>query len=91
MNVDLWAVILPVIVLGLLMYFGRSTARRSRIRTAADLTVIVDGVPRAEAMQARATLGEAGIATGMTSRSDDDVDVLVAPADVAAARDVLGG
>jgi hypothetical protein len=89
MNVNLWAVILPAIALGLLVLFGRSTTRRSHPQQASDLTVIVSDVPRAEAMQVRATLGEANIVTAMTARSDDDVDVLVSPDDAQAARDLL--
>lgn len=91
MSVDIWAAILPVIVLGLLVVFTHSTGRRSQGRVAAELTVIVAGVPRAQAMQVRATLGEAGIVTAMTGRSDDDVDVLVSRDEVNAARDALQG
>ncbi len=89
MSVNLLAVLLPIIALGLLVFFGRSTVRRPRSRVASDLTVVVTGVPSAQAMQVRATLGEANIATAMTSRSDNDVDVLVSHDDAQAAIDVL--
>jgi hypothetical protein len=89
MNVDLWAAVVPVIVLALLAFVTRWPGRRSHPGMPAHLTVIVAGVPRAEAMQVRATLGEAGIATAMTGRADNNVDVLVSQVDVEAARNRL--
>lgn len=53
------------------------------------LTVIVPGLPRQEAMEHRARLGEAGIRSSMSKRRDGRLDVLVFHGDADRARDVL--
>lgn len=53
------------------------------------LSVIVSGVPRQEAMQRRAVLGEAGIRSSMSKRRDGLLDVLVFHGDVDRARILL--
>lgn len=87
MNEDFWAVIIPVLVLGLLVFAMRSTSRPGRVRSG--LEVIVAGVSRLEAMELRAKLGEAGIRTSMAQRRNGDTDVLVFRDDLATALVVL--
>ena len=54
------------------------------------LTVVVRGVPRAEALQQRAVLGESRIRSSMSRRQDGTMDVLVFHADADRARSLLG-
>lgn len=90
-NVDFWAVIIPVAVLGLLVFVTRSTSRsrRGTIAGRGMLEVIVAGVTRIEAMEMRAKLGDAGIRTSMVQRRNGDTDVLVFRDDLATALVVL--
>ena len=100
MGADLPTVLILLVVVGLLLVvmrwtFRPSRARRGRPIDAADsadlgmLDVIVADVPRAEAMQLRAKLGEAGIRTSMSRRRNGDMDVLVFKDDAEAARALL--
>jgi hypothetical protein len=97
---DLPTVLILVVVVTLLVVVMRWTFRPSRPRRgrpvdAADspdlgmLDVIVADVPRAEALQLRAKLGEAGIRTSMSRRRNGDMDVLVFKDDAEAARALL--
>jgi hypothetical protein len=99
---DLPTLLILIVVLALLLFvmrwtFRPSRARRGRPVDAADspdlgmLDVIVADVPRAEAMQLRAKLGEAGIRTSMSRRRNGDMDVLVFKDDAEAARALLSG
>jgi hypothetical protein len=54
------------------------------------LTVVVSGVPRAEALHHRAVLGESSIRSSMSRRQDGTMDVLVFRADADRARILLG-
>jgi hypothetical protein len=54
------------------------------------LDVIAADLSRADAMQLRARLGEAGIRTSLSRRRNGDVDVLVFRDDAGRARDLLG-
>ena len=54
------------------------------------LTVISADLPRQEAMQRRAVLGDAGIRSSMSRRKDGGYDVLVFHADADTARMLLG-
>jgi hypothetical protein len=54
------------------------------------LTVVLTGLPRREALERRAALGEAGIRSSMSARRDGTMDVLVFRADADRARIVLG-
>lgn len=54
------------------------------------LTVIGSGLPRAEAMQYRGVLGEAGIRASTSKRRDGNFDVLVFQGDADKARILLG-
>jgi hypothetical protein len=75
--------------------FGSSRRRVVRPMDASDspalglLTVVVSAVPRAEALQRRATLGEFGIRSSMSRRRDGNMDVLVFHSDAERARAVL--
>ena len=100
MGADLPTLLILLVVLALLLVVMRWTFRPSRPRRgrpvdAADsadlgmLDVIVADVPRAEAMQLRAKLGEAGIRTSMSRRRNGDMDVLVFKDDAEAARALL--
>lgn len=102
MGADLATVLIMIVVLALLVLIMRWTfrpshPRRGRPVDAADspdlgmLDVIVADVPRDEAMQLRAKLGEAGIRTSMSRRRNGDMDVLVFKDDAATARAVLSG
>jgi hypothetical protein len=53
------------------------------------LTVVVPGLPRQQAMEHRARLGEAGIRSSMSKRRDGRLDVLVFHGDAEQARAVL--
>jgi hypothetical protein len=53
------------------------------------LTVIASGLARADALQRRAVLGEAGIRSSMSRRRDGTMDVLVFGADAERARALL--
>jgi hypothetical protein len=55
------------------------------------LDVIAADLARDDALQVRATLGEAGIRTSISRRRNGDVDVLVFHDDAARARALLGG
>jgi len=99
---DLPTLLILIVVLALLLFVMRWTFRPSRARQgrpvdAADsadlgmLDVIVADVPRAEALQLRAKLGEAGIRTSMSRRRNGDMDVLVFKDDAEAARTLLSG
>lgn len=54
------------------------------------LTVIASALPRQQAMERRAQLGEAGIRSSMSKRRDGRLDVLVFHGDADRARAVLG-
>jgi hypothetical protein len=98
---DLPTLVLLLVVLTLLLIVMRWTFRSSRPSSgrpadAADspdlgmLHVIVSDIARAEAMQLRAKLGEAGIRTSMSRRRNGTMDVLVFHDDAEQARAVLG-
>ena len=96
-NVDLLALIIPVVVLVLLVFGMRWTSQRSRSPlsrsgNAADtdmLDVVVAGVPRAEAVDASGKLREAGIQASMVQSDNGEIDVLVSHDDVDAAVELL--
>jgi hypothetical protein len=99
---DLPTFVTAVVALSLLALIMRWTFKPSRPRLgrpvdAADsadlgmLEVIAADLAHAEAMQARATLGEAGIRTSMSRRRNGAVDVLVFREDAARARALLTG
>ena len=97
---DLLIVLLVVVVLILVMRWVftpsrkglRVTARPPDASTSADLgllDVLVPGVPRGQAMELRARLGDAGIRSSMSGRRDGAMDVLVFRGDVDQARMLL--
>lgn len=53
------------------------------------LTVVATSLPRAAALKARATLGDAGLRSSMSRRGDGNLDVLVFHADADRARGLL--
>jgi hypothetical protein len=98
---DIPAEITALIAVGLLALstrwvFGSRRQRSGRPVDASEsaelglLTVVVSGVPRADAMAHRAVLGESGIRSSMSRRRDGTMDVLVFHADVDRARILLG-
>ena len=84
-------------LLVLIMRWVFSSGRRGRTRpidaaTSGELgllTVVIAGVPRADAMGRRAVLGEHGIRSSMSLRRDGLFDVLVFSGDVDQARAAL--
>jgi hypothetical protein len=94
--------VIALIVVGLLALVTRWVFRPSRPNsqprrpvdaTDADLgllTVVLSRVPRQDALERRSALGEAGIRSSMSVRSDGMVDVLVFHRDADRARTVLG-
>ncbi len=100
MGADLPTFLTALAALGLLAVFMRWTFKPSRPRygrpvDAAESTdlgmleVIAADLSRADAMQVRATLGDAGIRTSISLRRNGDVDVLVFREDTARARTLL--
>lgn len=91
-------VALLVLILVMRWVFGRPRPRRGRPVDAADasatelglLSVVVSALPRPDAMQTRAVLGESDIRSSMSKRRDGNYDVLVFHADVDRARELLG-
>jgi hypothetical protein len=85
-----------ILILVMRWVFGSSRRRVVRPVDASEsaelglLTVVVSAVPRADAMQHRAMLGESGIRSSMSKRRDGTMDVLVFHGDVERARSVLG-
>jgi hypothetical protein len=95
--------VIALIVVGLLALVTRwvfRPSRPNRIRNrppdATDaedlglLTVVRTGLTRAEALDRRAVLGQAGIRSSMSARRDGTLDVLVFHADADKARILLG-
>jgi hypothetical protein len=94
--------IIAIIVVLLLALILRWVFRPSRPRTGARpldasdsanlglLTVIASGLNRQEALERRATLGEAAIRSSMSKRRDGLLDVLVFHGDADRARLLLG-
>ena len=102
MGADLPTFITALAALSLLGVVMRWAFKPSRPRTgrpvdAAESTdlgmldVIAADLSRADAMQVRATLGDAGIRTSISRRRNGDVDVLVFLEDSARARALLAG
>lgn len=100
MGADLPTLIILVVVLAVLALVMKWTFRPARPRSgrpvdAADspdlgmLDVIVANIPREQAMQLRAKLGQAGIRTSMSRRRNGDMDVLVFRDDADTARELL--
>lgn len=93
MNLDIEAFLIPIVILVLLLFLTRWTSRPSRptaqIVDPRTLKVIASDMPRPEAMELRARLGEAGIQTSMTPRRGGAVDVLTCHDDLRAARALL--
>ena len=98
---DISAEITALVAVGLLALTTRwifQSHRRGSVRLvdASDspelglLTVIVSGVPRADALSRRAILGESGIRSSMSLCRDGSMDVLVFHADADRARILLG-
>jgi ABC-type tungstate transport system permease subunit len=91
-------VIVVVCMLGLIMrwVFKPSRPRTGRAVDATEsadlgmLDVLAADLPRSDAMALRATLGDAGIRSSMSRRSNGDVDVLVFHDDLPRARELLG-
>jgi hypothetical protein len=92
--------IIAVVVLGLLILAMRWVFRPSRPHRAGPpmdaaesrelgLLTVVATVPREEAMRRRAELGELGLRSSMSRRSDGRVDLLVFHGDADAARRLL--
>ena len=99
---DLPTFAIALVALGVLALFMRWTFKPTRPRSglpvdAAESTdlgmleVIAADLSRADAMQARATLGDAGIRTSMSRRRNGQADVLVFRDDAARARTLLSG
>jgi hypothetical protein len=98
---DLSAMIVAVVVvllLALLMRWVFKPSHRSGDGSRIDasesaelglLDVVATGLPRPEALQARATLGDAGLRSSMSRRRDGNLDVLVFRADAEKARQLL--
>jgi hypothetical protein len=95
---DLVTALVALAVLALLMKWIFTPSHRSGgygLIDASDsadlglLRVIATNLPRATAMELRATLGEAGLRSSMSRRRDGTHDVLVFDADVARARELL--
>lgn len=92
---DLTALIaLLVLIVVMRWVFARPKYRRSRPVDATEaqlglLSVIATALPRQDAMQARAVLGESEIRSSMSRRRDGNYDVLVFHADVDRARGLL--
>jgi hypothetical protein len=98
---DISAEIIALVALAVLALVTRWVFRSSRRGSArpADasdsaelglLTVVLSGVPRADALRHRAILGESGIRSSMSRRRDATMDVLVFHADADLARTLLG-
>ena len=92
---DLTALIaLLVLIVVMRWVFARPKYRRARPVDATEaqlglLSVIATALPRQDAMQARAVLGESEIRSSMSRRRDGNYDVLVFHADVDRARGLL--
>jgi hypothetical protein len=88
-------VALGVLALAMRWVFRSPRRRRALPVDAADspelglLTVIASGLSRAEALQRRAVLGDAGIRSSMSRRHDGMMDVLVFHPDADRARILL--
>src|SRR5689334_3705112 len=98
-GVELTALLaLLVLILVMRWVFGSSRQRRGRPVDASDasaaelglLSVVVSALPRQDAMQTRAVLGESDIRSSMSRRRDGNYDVLVFHADADRARGLLG-
>lgn len=100
MTNDISSIVVALVVVVLLGLILRWTFKPSRPRTgpipdAADSTdlglldVVAEGRSRTEALELRATLGDAGIRSSMSKRRNGNVDVLVFRADADRARSLL--
>jgi hypothetical protein len=88
-----------ILVLALIMRWVFSPSRPRPVNRPVDaaespdlglLTVVLAGVPRQEALERRAVLGDGGIRSSMSRRRDGAYDVLVFRADADRARILLG-
>jgi hypothetical protein len=98
---DVSALVLALVVVGGLALLMRWIFKPSRPRgtrpliDAGDSTelglldVVATGLPRAAALSARATLGDAGIRSSMSRRRNGALDVLVFRVDADRARELL--